>query len=289
MRDCIWILHKEIIDGFIYQSSMEIRDYLVEKGVEVELYDYRAFKFKMVDSVERLFYRNEMVENLPKVVFARGNCYKLMHYLHDHGVKIINGFMNMVHMKDKWQTYLDLQEKNILQPITINSNSSIDYDDIVERLGEPFIVKYRFGAQGKSVYLVHNKEEYESIISNYYFDDLIVQQYISSSYGKDIRIFVVGKDCFGVVRDNSQNDFRANLAQGGVSYTFDIPERLKAVIDTIVDSIEAEIVGLDFLIDGDNFTFCEANGNAGYKAFLAQNIDMSSRISNYIFETYFKG
>ena len=288
MKD-IWILQKEIFEGFIYQSSLEIKDYLEELGVTIDIYDYRAFKFDIVDGKEILYYKNQEVIDLPKVVFARGNCYKLMHYLNSRGVKIINGFMNMVHMKDKWQTYLNLKEKNILQPRTINSREKLDYTEVTNMLGSPFIVKYRFGAQGSGVYLVHNNDEYEEAISKYYFDDLILQEYISTSYGKDIRVFVVGEDIYGVVRDNSANDFRANLAQGGVSYKFDIPDSLKNTIKVISKEIEAEIVGLDFLFCGDEYTFCEANGNAGYKAFIAQDIDMSKNISNYIWNKYFKG
>ena len=94
----------------------------------------------MVDGKELLYYKNQVVDKLPKVALARGNCYKLMHYLHNHGVKIINGFMNMVHMKDKWQTYLNLLKKNIRQPITMNANKSIEYSEVVEKVGEPFIV-----------------------------------------------------------------------------------------------------------------------------------------------------
>ena len=288
MRE-IWILQKEIFEGFIYQSSIEIKKYLSDKGVNVEIYDYRAFKFDIVDGVEVLYYRNEPVINLPSVVFARGNCYKLMHYLHNHGVKIINGFMNMVHMKDKWQTYLNLKDLNIRQPLTVNFRKRIDYDEAVKVLGSPFIVKYRFGAQGNSVYLVHNNEEYENAISNFYFDDLILQEYITTSYGKDIRIFVIGDDMYGVIRDNSANDFRANLAQGGVSIKFEIPDKLRDAIKIISNAIEAEIVGLDFLFAGEDYTFCEANGNAGYKAFMAHGIDMSKNISDYIYNKYFKG
>ena len=128
----IWILQKEIFEGFIYQSSIEIKDNLIEKGVDVEIYDYRAFKFCMVDGVEVLYYKNIPVVDLPQVAFARGNCYKLMHYLHNHGVKIINGFMNMVYMKDKWQTYLNLKDMNIRQPLTLNYKEKKDYDEVTE-------------------------------------------------------------------------------------------------------------------------------------------------------------
>lgn len=289
MENKIWILHRGFVEGFLHHSTLEIKEYLESFNVDVEIYNYRAMKFCMEDGKEVLYYQNEKITKLPKVAFARGNCYKLMQYLNSNGVTIINGFMNMVHMKDKWQTYLNLKNKDILQPLTLNANTVIPYTDVVNTLGVPFILKYRFGAQGKSVYLIENEEEYNEVTSKFYFDDLILQQYISTSFGKDVRIFVVGDKVFGAVRDNSNNDFRANLAQGGITYKFDIPDSLMPVIKTICNTIEAEIVGLDFLFDNDNFTFCEANGNAGYKAFLAQNIDMSKIIADYIFNKYFNG
>lgn len=287
MENKIWILHRGFVEGFLHHTTQEISDYLKESNINVEIYNYRAMKFCIENGEEVLYYQNEKITELPKVAFARGNCYKLMHFLHNKGVTIINGFMNMVHMKDKWQTYLNLKQQNILQPLTLNANLPIPYSEVVEKLGEPFILKYRFGAQGKSVYLIESEEQYLDTIKKFYFDDLILQQYISTSFGKDIRVFVVGDQVFGAVRDNSNNDFRANLAQGGITYKFDIPERLMPVIKTICNTIDAEIVGLDFLFDNDDFTFCEANGNAGYKAFIAQNIDMSKIIADYICDKYF--
>lgn len=288
MENNIWILHSEYYDGFIYQTTLEIKSYLENMGVKVETFNYRAFKFNMENGEECLYYHQEKITTLPKVVFARSDCYKLMHYFDAHGVKVINGFMNMVHMKDKWQTYLDLERVGIAQPKTINSKQVMKFEDVVNGLGLPFIVKYRFGSQGKSVFLIKTEQDYIEILNRYHFDDIILQKYIETSYGKDIRIFVVGDRYFGAVRDNSANDFRANLAQGGITYKFEIPNQLLSTIDAITKEINAEIVGLDFLFDHGNFTFCEANGNAGYKAFLAQNIDMSKIIAEYIHSKYFK-
>lgn len=243
----------------------------------------------MVNSKEILYYKNSPIKELPKVAFARGNCYKLMQYLKNNGVKIINSFINMVYMKDKWQTYLNLKKIGINQPKTINDTKKIEFEDVVKILGKPFVLKYRFGAQGKSVFLINTKEEYDNITLNYYFDDLILQQYIKESKGKDIRIFVVGNKYFGAVRDNTLNDdFRANLAQGGISYEFKISSDFKTIIQKICKNLQVEIVGLDFLFDENNgYSFCEANGNAGYKAFQNQGINISKIIAEYIYNTYF--
>lgn len=287
--DDIWILHKGAIEGFIGQTTYEIEEHLKSFGVKVKTYPYNSIKFKKVGSEEFITYQKEVLTDLPKVVFARGNCYKLMHYLHKKGVSIINNFSNMLEMKDKWQTYLNLQKLGINQPKTIYNKTLIPFEDVEKMIGVPFIVKYRFGAQGKGVFLVNNREEYLDIISKYYFDDLILQEFIKTSFGRDIRIFVVGNKYFGAIRDNSKNeDFRANLAQGGVSLKFEIPFNLECTINKIVNELNYEIVGLDFLFDEDGYSFCEANGNAGYKAFTSLGIDMSKIIAEYIFDKYFK-
>ncbi len=285
----IWILHNGAIDGFISQTTYEIEKYLKEFGVNVKTYSYNSIKFKKIDNEEFLTYQNQPLNNFPKVVFARGNCYKLMHYLHKKGVIIINNFTNMLEMKDKWQTYLNLQNLGIKQPKTIYNKTVIPFEDVERTLSVPFIVKYRFGAQGKSVFLVNTKQEYLNIISKYYFDDLILQEFVKTSFGRDIRIFVVGNKFFGAIRDNSRGeDFRANLAQGGVSVGFEIPKNLNETIQKIVKELNYEIVGLDFLFDKNDYSFCEANGNAGYKAFTSLGIDMSKIIAEYIFDKYFK-
>lgn len=287
----VWILHGGIEGNFITLSSDEIKEHLTKLNVDVSVFNYNIFKFQLSNGIEELYYCGSKITHLPKVVFARGNCYKLMHYLKNRNVKIINSFIDMIYMKDKWQTYLNLNQIGIAQPDTIYSTVKLNYNDVVEKLGTPFVVKYRFGSQGKSVYLINNDLEYEEVINKYYFDDLIMQKYISTSFGKDVRVFVIGDSYHAVVRDNTMNNnFKSNLAQGGISYKFELPFELKEEVKQICTCLNAEIVGLDFLFGADGkFLFCEANGNPGYKSFEDKNVNISKLIAEYIYNTYFKG
>ena len=115
--------------------------------------------------------------------------------------------------------------------------------------------------------MVKDPEELRSKVKQLGTKPVLFQEYVATSFGKDIRLQVVGKQVIAsMYRYSADGDFRANLSIGG---------RMKAYIPT-EDQCElalrcCEIIGLDFA--GVDFLFgendvpivCEVNSNAHFK------------------------
>lgn len=236
---------------------------------------------------DKLFVSGKEIDKLPDIVFSRCYCYPVLDFFESKGVKIVNNLDSAKRARSKWETYEHVQKMpEVNQPLTY-LESSITYNEMVEKLGLPFVMKNNFGSLGKKCYLVKNKYQFSAIKRHNREVEFIVQKYIDSSFGKDIRIYIIGdKYMGGVIRKSVKNDFRANISLGGTFEPFEIPDDLKKLAKKIANHCGLEICGLDFLFGKDGFVFCEINSNAGFSAFSKQQIPMRDMMMEYLDDKY---
>ena len=154
-------------------------------------------------------------------------------------------------------------------------------------LGYPMIIKECFGSFGAQVHLAKNRLEAEDIIKNKIVDrDFIIQEFISESFGRDVRINVVkGRAVASMMRHNP-GDFRSNITGGGVTVPY---TPTSAQIDAAIKAADA--LGLDFagvdVLFGKNDTpyICEVNSNPHFKTTLdCTGINIAENILDGILE-----
>lgn len=201
---------------------------------------------------------------------------RLAYYLEQLGYPVFNSSRAIGICDDKSLTHLELMKHAIPMPRTIVSPmtfANIGYttleflNEIAQRLHFPMIVKECFGSFGQQVYLVHHMEELKEKVTQIGAKPVLFQEFISTSFGKDIRLQVVGNQVIASMYRYSDNgDFRANLTIGGKmrSYT-----PTKEQCDLALKC--CEIIGLDFagvdILFGDHEEpiVCEINSNAHFK------------------------
>ncbi len=236
---------------------------------------------------EKLYLNNELVKVLPDIVFSRCYNYPVLEFFERQNIKIINPLPASKRARSKYETYLHVcKMDNVSQPLTMLENE-LSYNEIVQKLGLPFVMKNNFGSLGKKCYLVKNKYQFSAIKRHNKDIEFIVQKFIETSYGKDIRIYVIGDEIIGgVVRKSIKGDFRANISLGGIFEPFDIPKDLQTLALKIAKHCNLEICGLDFLFNNNEFVFCEINSNAGFTAFSKQKIMIRDKMMQYLDKKY---
>ena len=198
---------------------------------------------------------------------------KLANYIEQQGIKVFNSSESIRLCDDKSLTYLKLLNCNIKQPKTLFSpllyyhNASEDNDFInfiTSKFDFPLVFKECFGSFGKQVYLLNNVEELKEKIRSVDPWPYIIQEFVKTSYGKDLRVYVVGGEVKATMkRENTKGDFRANIEIGSQGTLYNANDKQ---IDMAVKV--AKVLGLDFggidLLFGENDEpiFCEANSNA---------------------------
>lgn len=137
------------------------------------------------------------------------------------------------------------------------------FSEIGNLLGFPLIIKEAYGSFGKQVYLIHNEEEMKQKVHEIQDRPYLFQKFVHTSYGKDIRINVVGDQVVASMLRTAQDDFRANVTAGAKMETYSPTEEEQQLAIAATKAIGADYAGVDLLF-GENQQpmLCEINSNA---------------------------
>lgn len=145
---------------------------------------------------------------------------RILQYLEDLGVFCFQRASTMSISSNKLLTTELLHKAGIPVPKTIYLSEHTPVKWVADQLGFPMVVKPIDGSCGNGVCLVHAEGELKNIVELYCQQgrELLAQEYIATSRGRDWRITLCGDNQVIVsgIRDNSAGgDFRSNLHQGG--------------------------------------------------------------------------
>ncbi len=135
---------------------------------------------------------------------------------------------------------------------------------------QPLVAKPRYGSRGRGVHLVYSAQEIASLAP-----DFLVQQYIKTSHGRDLRFFFIdGKITAVAERYSRDGSLVSNTAGGGRMRAINgSQEKLRGTWDELVLEIAAA-AGLfygtvDLLYTGERaaegLTVCEINSSPGFE------------------------
>lgn len=195
------------------------------------------------------------------------------------GMKLFNSAGSIELCDDKSLTHIALmnrvpQPKTVLIPLTFPRVGYTDcafLEKIADYLGFPLVIKQCFGSFGAGVYLARNMDEAKAALMKTAGGAAIAQQYIASSFARDIRAYVVGdKVAAAMLRHNESGDFRANVAQGGKADAYALNETQAALAVKTAQILGCTFAGVDLLF-GENgeMTVCEVNSNAHFAGISA--------------------
>lgn len=251
-------------------------------------------------NIEILEYNNVDIINIlskpnftkPDFVLFWDKDVKLAKYIENMGIKVYNNSESIKVCDDKSLTYISLKNKNIKMPKTIFSpllyfhniyeeNEFLDF--AMSHLQFPFVFKECFGSFGKQVFLVNNKTELIEHIKQIDGRPFIMQEFIKSSFGKDLRVYVVGDKIIGaMLRENKNGDFRANIEIGGIGKIYNLNQSQEKMALDVVKELNLSFAGVDLLFGENNEPIlCEVNSNAYFTHF---NKILNTNVADYIFD-----
>jgi RimK family alpha-L-glutamate ligase len=92
-----------------------------------------------------------------------------------------------------------------------------------------------------------------------------LQEFIKTSYGKDIRVFVVGGKVMGSMIRTSNGSFKSNFSKGGSVSPFEMTPEVEWLATDVAKLFNLDIAGVDLLFDEHGYKVCEANSAPGFK------------------------
>lgn len=230
-----------------------------------------------------LKYRNKNVSELPDFVINRTIDPLLSRHLEAMGIKVFNSSQIAEICNDKGRTYLEVSKLDIPMVDTLFA----DKDSLVKSgliFDYPVVVKTTGGRGGKEVMLASSDVELINIAEKLPGQRFVVQK-LSGNPGRDVRVFVVGKEIVGSVLRLSQSGFRANLSLGGTVEPYKLNEQEKSIVMKIVNHFNFGMVGIDFIFDEKGrFLFNEIEDVAGSRTLsMTSKTDIVKLYLDYIF------
>lgn len=210
------------------------------------------------------------------------------------GVRVFNSSRVIETCDDKAMTFMALQGMGIPMPKTLIAPLIYTgmYDDrqdgyiqvIEQELQYPMVVKECYGSFGMQVYKVETQEELKAIRRRIADKPHIYQEFIKSSYGRDVRIHVVGGQVVASMLRLSETDFRANISNGGRMERYECPKAFEMLAIDICEKLGADFIGIDMLFGKEGEpVLCEVNSNAHIKnILLCTGINVAEHIVEYI-------
>ena len=218
---------------------------------------------------ELLFRKDEQIDFEKCVYFDKDVIMGLR--LETMGIRLYNNIGSIELCDDKRRTCELLRREGAI-PKTIPSPLFFSQDDLfwdnfvqnaAEELGFPMVAKLAYGSLGKQVFLLNTRDELCDWCKAQQNQPFLLQEFIASSRGRDLRIYVVDGQAIAAMERYNPTDFRSNIGSGGKGTKAEPPQGFEqAAIDACA------LLGLDFggvdLLYGPQGEplICEVNSNA---------------------------
>lgn len=223
------------------------KDEAESQNIALELILRESITIGITNNKRSVLYKNKPI-TLPNFAIVRAVDPLLSLHLEGLGIRVFNSSYLSWICNNKELTYHHIHDLNIPMVDTIYTNlkqllktKPLDY---------PFVVKESTGRGGQQVFLIENESDWNSCELNLSPNNLIMQS-CDVMFGRDLRVFVVGKEIVGAVLRENPNDFRANFKLGGTATWYPLNKEETELVETIIHHFQFDMVGIDFLFSKD--------------------------------------
>jgi len=287
-----WIIHKQElgenfeVERLVEEFKKQSVDIRVVNPQDVDIFVDRDDRKSIIVSGQQ--------RKLPDFVMPRtgsGTTYfikAIIRHMERLGVVMINGSESIDAVKDKLYSQQILGQSNLPVPKTMLVRHPINLELIEKNLSYPIIVKTLSGSYGAGVFLVEDRKQFRQLMKMAELTkpsyNIIVQEFIQDSYGKDLRVLVVNGKVVGcMMRQAVDGDFRANLTRGGEAIPYQIDENIEWLGGECARLLHLDIAGVDLLFNNGSYTICEVNSAPGFEGMEKYtNKNIAVEMVNYV-------
>ncbi len=273
-------------------STKRIVEAIRDRGHQPRVLDTLRFAIDLSERNPELFHRGKRIEEIDAVIPRIGTSITF------YGLAVLRQFEQMdvytpntsnavASSRDKLRANQVLARHGIAMPRTTFVQNRNDILPAIERVGgAPIVIKLLEGTQGIGVILAPDVKVAEAVIETLHSTrhNVLVQEFIAESKGRDIRAFVVGDRVVGAMRRVAKpGEFRSNVHRGGHAESIDLPD---AFAETAVRSAQImglEVAGVDMLEGADGPMVMEVNSSPGLEGIEgATGLDIAGAIVDHV-------
>lgn len=273
-------------------STQRLRQAAAEQGHDVKVLDTLRFSIELREGEPDLFYRSKQLSEYDAVIPRIGASITyygtaLVRQFEQMDVYTPNTAAGIGNSRDKLRSMQILSRHDLGIPHTTFVRDRKDVLPAINRIGgAPVIIKIIEGTQGVGVILAETTKVAEGIIETLQTarQNVLIQQFIKESKGRDIRAFVVGDQVVAAMRRKASGDeFRSNVHRGGTTERVVLGEDYELAAVRAAQIMGLRIAGVDMLEADDGPMIMEVNSSPGLEGIeTATELDIAGSIVEYI-------
>ena len=195
-----------------------------------------------------------------------------------------NGITNA---RDKLRAIQILSRHDIGIPKTAFVRDRKDVLPAIDRVGgAPVVIKLLEGTQGIGVILAPDRKVAEAIIETLHNtkQNVLIQEFVAESRGRDIRALVVGDRVVAAMRRTAQGDeFRSNVHRGGTVEGVTLDARYERTAVRAAQIMGLRVAGVDMLEGNEGPLVMEVNSSPGLQGIeTATGLDVAGAIIDHV-------
>lgn len=264
--------NKSYIKWFIEEATLQ--------SINVKLVLREDLTIGIFNNKQIVLWKNSNIE-LPTFAIVRTIDSLLNEHLENLGIKTFNS-AKVSHLSNhKMVTHYEINKLKIPMVNTL----FIKKENLTKTLPMklPFVVKEATGRGGEQVHFIQSESDYNQCLNLFKTSDLVIQS-TNVELGRDLRVYILGKEIVGAVLRESTTDFRANFKLGGTATWYLLNEAQTKIINKIIYAYDFDLVGIDFLFDlNGNLLFNEIEDVVGSRMLsTVSNINLLEKYITHI-------
>jgi len=206
-------------------------------------------------------------------------------------LKVINPFHVSLICGNKVFTTLALINANVPVPRTLVAFTKEGVLKALDEIGFPAVIKPVVGSWGRLIALIKDRDSAQAIIeSREQIRNALLQIYYIQEYverpPRDIRVLVIGDEAVAAsYRYSPKDDWRTNVARGGISKPCRLTEELKNIALKAAEAVGGGVLAVDCMESSMGILVHEVNSTVEFRGlYSATGIDIPGKIMKYVVE-----
>lgn len=189
---------------------------------------------------------------------------------------------------NKYEQVKRLRSDAFLVPRYLLGTAMLQYEDIVNILGTPFVAKGLESSMGEQISLIEKEEDLKNLHKKYGMEkEWLFEEFVTTSFGRDMRFYSIRGEVVACMQRKSQGDFRANVALGASVESYEITPEIRQIAKDIYEQTGLDFLGIDLLFGEDKPYFCEINVMPGIEGIeKATGVNVAKKIIQTIKEDF---
>jgi ribosomal protein S6--L-glutamate ligase len=202
------------------------------------------------------------------------------------GVPLVNDSQPIARSRDKLRSLQHLARAGIDIPRTVMARRPSQVHRALEVVGgPPAILKLVRGTQGIGVILAETEQMMQQVLETFWSlgMNILIQEFIEESEGRDIRALVVGNRVIAAMRRQARiGEFRANVHRGGTGVAADLAGEYTRAALRATRTMGLQLAGVDMLESRQGPKVMEINSSPGFEGLeRCTGVDVAGAIVEY--------